>query len=151
MRTRLLAAAAALLLAAGCGQPPAGRDDTSPSVNAGATTAGAIVDREWQLVAFGSADEPVGRTARPVTMRLDSATGRVSGYTGCNGYGGPYTLRGDSLSFGPAAMTRMACAEGMDVEQRYAAMLPAVRSWRLQDAALVLHGEAGRLATFRAR
>jgi len=144
-------APAMLLLALGCSQTPPGHDAPTPPSGDANAAAQAITDREWQLVAFGAANDPVGPTARGVTLRLDAATRRASGYAGCNGYGGAFTLRGDSLSFGDLAMTRMACAEGMDVERRYGELLPAVATWRVQDSALVLYGAGGRLATFRAR
>lgn len=145
---------AAALLVIGCSQPPLARDESAPPTNAGTVGSGgapaAIVDRDWELVAFGDG-EPIGATDRPVTLRLDAATGRASGYAGCNGYGGAYTLRGDSLSFGPAAMTRKACERGMDTEQRYASMLPMVSTYESRASTLTLRGASGVLATFRSR
>ncbi len=150
MRTylRLMTCACIAALALACSQPQPTPDETTPAGAVGTTTA--IVDREWQLVAFGDG-APLGATARPVTLRLDAATGRAAGYAGCNGYGGAYTLNGTGLSFGAMAMTRMACAEGMAVEQRYAAMLPSVTTYTVRDTTLELHGAGGLLATFRPR
>src|SRR5262249_36092639 len=99
------AAALALLLAA-C---------TGASAHA-VPAAAAIVGPVW--VAEEIAGAPAGGGV-PVTLQL-GADGNASGRGGCNGYGGPYTLAGDALRFGPLAATKMACAPAlMDQEQRY--------------------------------
>lgn len=115
-------------------------------------TAGSITGREWRLVSLGDGDdEPLEETARPVTLRLDEPSGKASGYAGCNRYNGPYTLSGDRLTFGPAAMTRMACQVGMSTEQRFAAMLPSVARYTLEESRLVLlDGQGKAVATFSA-
>ena len=45
----------------------------------------------------------------------------------------------------------MACDTGMDLEQRYLAMLSQVRRYTMSDSTAVLHGESGPLARFVAR
>jgi putative lipoprotein len=81
----------------------------------------------------------------PVTLQL-GADGRASGRGGCNGYGGPYTLSGSSLTFGSLAATRMACApEAMDQEQRYFDALAKVQRYAVaDDGALLLETAEGK-------
>lgn len=125
-------AAALALLLAGC---------TGASEQAG-QGAGAIVGPVW--VAEDIAGAPAGGEA-PITLQL-GADGRASGRGGCNGYGGPYTLAGDALHFGPLAATKMACAPAlMDQEQRYFDTLAQVARYAVaDDGALLLMTAEGK-------
>jgi len=124
-----LAAALALLLV-GCTAERAGPPPAS------------IVGPVW--VAQEIAGTPVSGEA-PITLQL-GADGRASGRGGCNGYGGPYTLAGDAITFGPLAATKMACAPAvMDQEQRYFDMLAQVKEYAVaDDGALLLETKEGK-------
>ena len=106
-------------------------------------------DREWVLVQLGEVAVPLGAGGRPATIRFEPGTARAAGFAGCNRYTAGYTLAGDSLSFGAAISTKMACADGDALEQGYLAMLPAIRSYRLTDSTLIFDGSSGPLARFR--
>lgn len=120
--------------------PAAGSPDAAPI---------AITDRDWTLVSLGDNTAPAGNGGKPVTMRLATAESRAMGNAGCNQYSGPYTLSGDRLSFGPAISTKMACAQGMEVETAFLAMLNDVTSYQATDSTLTLIGASGPLARFR--
>jgi len=136
MRHALSAAALAILLA-GC--TGAGAPGDQP--------AGGLVGPVW--VAQEVAGAPAAGDV-PITLQF-GADGRASGRGGCNGYGGPYTLAGDALSFGPLAATKMACApEAMDQEQRYFDALAKVKRYAVaDDGALLLVTEEGKEIRFR--
>jgi len=104
---------------------------------------------EWSLVELNGAPAPLGAGDRPATLTLgDSA--RASGFGGCNRIAGSYELAGDSLRFGPLISTRMACDQGMELEQAYGAALEATRRFRVTEAGLELLGADGVIARFRA-
>jgi heat shock protein HslJ len=96
--------------------------------------------REWQVVAIGAHQAPFGAGGRPLTMNFDAAESRVSGFAGCNQYGGPYVQSGDTLIFGPMVSTKMFCLESDSVERAFLGAIPAVATWQLQDSVLILHG-----------
>lgn len=101
-------------------------------------------DATWTLARL--AGEPARAAgAEAPTLRLDSATGRASGNTGCNGFSGPYELRGDSILFGTLVSTRRACVdEGMNrQEAAYLGMLSEARTWRLAGDTLLIEGGRG--------
>ena len=75
----------------------------------------------------------------------------MTGFAGCNSYFGTYTLDGTALRFGPIGMTRMACAEGMGLEQQLGAALEATRSYTLTGNDLTLLGTSGPAARFERR
>lgn len=85
-----------------------------------------------------------------VTLQL-GADGQASGRGGCNGFGGTYTLAGDTLRFGPLISTQMACVEAlMTQERRYFDMLAgALRHALADDGALLLTAADGRQILFR--
>jgi len=130
---RTLIVGLTLIAVAGCATAPRGTD---------------ITGETWTLVEMYGEPVAAGDTNRPVTLTLD-ADGNASGYSGCNQFGGPYTLTGDALTFGAIAMTRMACDRGMDVESRYADVFERTRTWVVQDGMLHLIGADGLLARFR--
>ena len=87
-----------------------------------------------------------------MTLRIETGVNAIAaGFGGCNRYTGSYSIRGDSITFGPSASTKMACAEGMDVEQGYFSTLPQVVRYSVADSTLTLFGQSGALATFRNR
>ncbi|MFO1036809.1 MAG: YbaY family lipoprotein [Geminicoccaceae bacterium] len=96
----------------------------------------------WRLTRL--ADKPVtaafDQREPHIILRLD---GKLSGSGGCNQLAGTYESDGDTLRFGPLAMTRMACPDGMDVEQAFAAALDATRTFRIEGEHLELQGEDG--------
>lgn len=74
------------------------------------TPSASTLEHRWVLTSFGraSADRPAA--ARPAVMTL-AADGRVSGDTGCNSFGGTWSITGDTLRLGQVAMTARACVD----------------------------------------
>ncbi|HEU4585973.1 MAG TPA: META domain-containing protein [Gemmatimonadaceae bacterium] len=109
-----------------------------------------IFDREWSLAMLGDSPAPTGSEGKAATMELDSVAARASGFGGCNRYTAPFTIAGDSLHFGIAASTKMACATGEEVERALFEILPKVTGFEATDSTLTLTGASGALAAFRA-
>jgi heat shock protein HslJ len=153
LNTLAVCAAAALLFACAKGPNPGSRDTTAGlrSSEAEAPAAAAIVEREWALVTLGDSAAPPGSGGKPATIRFDSAAARASGFSGCNRYSAPYTIADDSLHFGVAISTKMACAEGGELERAYLAIISQVTGYQATDSTLALTGSAGTLAGFRAQ
>jgi len=137
-------AALSLLIVVACG-PKSPASEQPPALSAAS-----LDNREWALVGLGEVTAPLGAGGRPATLQFDPIGGRAAGFAGCNRYSAGYALAGDSLTFGPAISTKMACAEGDELERGYLAMLPAIRSYALSDSTLTLSGSGGPLARFRA-
>jgi heat shock protein HslJ len=136
MLMRIVSLAAIMLLSACAGRAANDADQVAPG---GASPEGVT----WRLAevaghaAHGTADRP--------TLRLDAAEHRATGNTGCNGYSGPYELRGDSLRFGALVSTRRACvAEEMNRQEgELMRALEAARTWRIEADGLIMEGPAG--------
>lgn len=79
--------------------------------------------------------------------------GKITGHSGCNSYGGTYTVKGADLQLGEIAMTLMACMEDgvMEQEQAYMAALANVTEFRLDADRLELLDESGAILLVYAR
>jgi heat shock protein HslJ len=72
------------------------------------------------------------------------AEGKVAGSASCNRFSGPVTIAGDSIAFGPQAVTRMACPEAiMGQESAYLEALQHAERFRVEGPFLYVYS-AGR-------
>ncbi len=99
----------------------------------------------WLLdsIVTGSTTTAVASGVRRPTLQLDAGTMTVD--TGCNTGSGSYTVAGDQITFGPLAMTLIAC-EGVtnDVEQAQLAVLTGTATAAVTDGVLTLtNGDRG--------
>lgn len=100
-----------------------------------------IINVEWQWTSFQDSDSPDTQIMVPdpenYTLALfDDGTYYIK--ADCNSGSGTYTLKGNSLILGPAAITLMACGpESMDGE--YLSLLPTVEAVTIEDGKLVLY------------
>ena len=115
-----------------------------------------LVNTYWKLVRLGA--EPIAATgameeARQephILLRADEP--RFAATVGCNRLMGGFEAGDGSLSFGPAAMSMMACPPPLDrLEQDFAAMLGTVAAYRIAGPAMELLDSGGApLALFEA-
>lgn len=141
MKWLVLAAFSPLLSTCG---PRSAADQAPPAATV------SLDGREWILFGLGERTDPLGAGGRPATIQFDPTSSRAAGFAGCNRYSAGYTLTGDSLKFGPAMSTKMACADGDELERGYLAMLRVVTTYQLSDSTLILKGADAPVALFRA-
>ncbi|MEM9305622.1 MAG: META domain-containing protein [Pseudomonadota bacterium] len=108
-----------------------------------------IEGQEWRLTAFVHDD---GRTEKPegeISLQLDAAEARAFGSAGCNRFSGSYTLDGDTISFGPMAMTKRMCPPKlMANEDLFAAWLGQGGILSFENGELRYQSQAGELLRF---
>ena len=89
----------------------------------------------WRVTQMGALAVPA---EVELTIGFDPATGRVFGKSACNRYNGAYTLTGEGLSFGPSAVTMMACPdELMKLEQGFHKELAGITGFDVTDAGVL--------------
>ena len=99
-----------------------------------------LVGTTWQLEDLAGAGVLDSSAA---TLEFP-AEGKVAGSASCNRFGGPVTIAGDSIAFGPQAVTRMACPEPvMSQESAYLVALQHAERFRVEGPFLYIYG-AGR-------
>jgi heat shock protein HslJ len=109
-----------------------------------------LTGTQWKLVSLIGVDK-LPTMEKPAILQFDEASRRISGTAGCNNFNGGYTLSGNSLTFGPAAATRMMCPEAlMQVEGAFLKNLPAVTGYRIAGRRLELLNGSIVLAQFDA-
>ena len=128
----------ALMLLMACHSAPPG--DPAPVASP--------VGVEWTLTSLGGQPAGKGAGGKPATLLLTDISSRASGFAGCNQFSGTYTLHGTSLAFGPLAMTRMACADGTNLERSYTMALEQTTSFKVTPKGLELRKGTVLLATF---
>jgi heat shock protein HslJ len=128
----VFAVAMALVLAAcdATESSPGGTPQPAPSADLSGTS--------WVLRAIGDRETVAG--ASP-TLAFEA--GEATGTTGCNSFGGQYTIDGASLVFSPLATTKRACEPAlMDQETAVLDGLAGVTAWEVGgDGSLRLSGE----------
>ena len=108
----------------------------------------------WILEILEGEAVDTGVKGKPIDLLLDPEEMRLSGFSGCNRYMGPFELAGSSikgalLSFGPLAGTRMACVNDSGLEQRYLQVLGSITGYHRVNGGLSLTREDLVVATFR--
>ena len=113
-------------------------------------TAGRAADLEgeWTLLTLNGAS-----LLADSTINSAFADEQFSGFSGCNSYGGSYTVKGSTLDFEELAVTAMACfKEGvMAQEQAYTSALSNVTKFRVDGDRLELLDKSGTTILLYAR
>jgi heat shock protein HslJ len=90
----------------------------------------------WQLGKIG--DQPVLEDTQP-TLQFAQG-GQVSGSGSCNRFSGTVKLSGETITFGPLAATRMACADPINAQEtQYFYALSTAQRFVLQGNSLQIY------------
>lgn len=108
----------------------------------------------WILETLEGEAVETGVEGKPIDLLFDSEEMRLSGFSGCNRYMGPFefadsAINGALLSLGPLAGTRMACVNDSGLEQRYLQVLGSITAYHRVTGGLSLTREDLVVATFR--
>jgi heat shock protein HslJ len=109
-----------------------------------------LAGTSWIVTSYNNGEQAVvGVLAgSQLTVEFD-ADGGLSGSAGCNRYTATYAAQEQSLSIGPAASTRMMCAEPagvMEQEAQFLKTLETVATYRIGGNRLELRTADGALA-----
>ena len=143
----------AALFISGCQRPAPGTDTTGTTGMRDAVaplSQRALIGPTWTLVELEGRPAPSGAGDRPATLMLEGgATPRASGFAGCNRWSSEYShTPPDRIRFTAPSSTKMACATGMDLEQRCLQIITATGSYTVSDSGLALGGDSAVHARF---
>lgn len=107
----------------------------------------------WTVIGYNNGRGGVVSTIIGTELTADfGADGMLTGSAGCNNYSAGYELGGSNITIGPAAATRMACAEPegiMQQEQEYLAALQTAATYQISGDRLEIRtAEGATVATF---
>ena len=108
-----------------------------------------LANTEWRLVALGNADAPAAVVGGNPTAEFTTATD-MTGWTGCNSYGGGYSVRGSELRLDELEWTEAGCPSNalFRQEQRMQDSLATVERFEIAGERLTLHSEDGQAMVF---
>jgi heat shock protein HslJ len=93
----------------------------------------------WTLISYGPAASPapaVPDSQAGITFNED---GSVTGNSGCNGFGGQYTVEGDQITFSEIVSTLMLCDEPlMGQEEAVHQVLTGTAGYQIEDSTLTI-------------
>ncbi len=99
-----------------------------------------LYQTEWQLIKMGSKKPKLTDTDEKITIIFSKDNSHIAGYSGCNRYGGQFTIKKDVLSFGSLFATKMACPEmNMNFEHNYLNTLDKVTGYNIVADTLFLN------------
>lgn len=117
--------------------------------------------RTWELARLGEQDIPVPAAGTPTdlagrdlvpgrrpTLRFSLDQTGAGGRSFCNGYGGPFDVRGDSLRLGQIVSTAVGCDGTDSLETRFFRGLRETRRYTIANDTLTLHGSDRALLVF---
>jgi heat shock protein HslJ len=78
---------------------------------AACTSGNSLAGTTWTLVSYGDAASPTAAATGVETSLTFNKDGTVGGNMGCNGFGGDYSVKGETITFGNLISTMMACEE----------------------------------------
>lgn len=121
----------------------------------------AQLGHQWELVGLGAQEIPSPPSGTPLdspgkdlvpgrrpTIRFSADPQGAGGRSFCNGYGGPYVIRGDSLRIERIASSAVGCDGPDSLETRFFRGLRDTRRFALGSSTLVLIAEDGSRLTF---
>jgi heat shock protein HslJ len=98
-----------------------------------------LTETYWKLIELDGQAADIGAGRREVHMVLTGEGSRVHGFSGCNRFTGGYQSDSGNLTFTQLASTRMACIEGMELEQRFLGALSRTTRFSIQGNSLALY------------
>jgi heat shock protein HslJ len=99
----------------------------------------------WRVTAIDGRPTPANGE-----YRMEFKNGQIGGRFGCNGWGGRYTVSGETLTASEVMSTMMACAEpAMSFESQGLAVLQHPMRWTEAGRTLTLTNGAGSIALER--
>jgi heat shock protein HslJ len=98
----------------------------------------------WEVTGFNNGRQAVVSPMVGTVMTVAFENGVVTGQSGCNTFRATYSTKGDRITIGPAASTRMMCgADVMTQEQQFLKALESATTWTFDGALLHLHRADG--------
>lgn len=108
-----------------------------------------LVGTQWQVIGYNNGRGGVVSVIIGTELTaIFGEDGSMTGSAGCNNYSASYEVDGGAISIGPAAATRMMCAEPeriMEQEAEYLAALETAAVYRIEGDKLELRDADGSL------
>jgi len=98
----------------------------------------ASVEGQWKLVSYNQTP-----AVSEAETSIEFKDGRMNGNVGCNGFGGDYSVNGDTIIFGPVMSTMMFCDAVADQESTTLAAMQEKANFALDGNTLTITSADG--------
>lgn len=98
------------------------------------------IQGQWKLVSYNQTP-----AMADVETSIEFKDGQLSGNVGCNGFGGDYSVDGDTITFGPIVSTMMFCEAVAEQESSVLAVFQESASFGLDGNMLTIISTDGNL------
>jgi heat shock protein HslJ len=93
----------------------------------------------WNLTSYGPTGSPVAVVEDSEAGLTFNEDGTIAGTSGCNGFGGNYTVEGDQVTFSEVVSTLIACEEPlMSQEEAVLRVLTNTASYAVEGNTITL-------------
>lgn len=105
---------------------------------------------KWVLSELNGTPVQTSGTDKDASISFSLSDMRVTGTGGCNRFSGTFTAKGDELSLGPLASTKMMCPD-QKFEDAFFAAMAKVKNFEIADKVLSLKDGKNTVAKFDPR
>lgn len=116
---------------------------TTPSANQHAKNLSFLQNKNWALTQIGATAYKADPKTQNVPYIQFGSDLRVSGADGCNRIAGQYAIKGQHITLGQLAGTRMLCQDAMQITAKYNEALNKVAGYQVYDKTLRLLDQYG--------
>jgi heat shock protein HslJ len=119
-----------------------------------AAQSGELAGTSWEVTGYNNGKQAVVSALAGTALTLEFRDGELGGSAGCNTYTSTYETAEGAITVGPAAATRMACAEPagvMEQEAQFLQALATAATYRVEGDTLELRTADGALAVTATR
>lgn len=102
-----------------------------------------LQNKNWTLTHIGATEYKPDSGSRNVPSIQFGLDLRISGSDGCNHIMGQYALKGQHMTIGPLASTKMFCQNSMQIATQYTEALNKVKGFQVYDKTLKLVDQYG--------
>ena len=104
----------------------------------------ATLEGPWNMTGSTTARKPSSTPPVGVSASVSfHPDGTVSGFGGCNSFGGGYGVNGSTVTIGPLMSTMMFCEDSSEFEQQFLAALENATTWSVTSGTLDLRDDSG--------
>jgi heat shock protein HslJ len=104
-----------------------------------------LVDNSWRLMDMNGTPLNLKQGQRNPFISLETRDNRIHGFAGCNRFSGTYLVKGEIFLFNKMISTRMACVDGMVMEDEFFRVLSATEGYRIEGDILELRDHSGKV------
>ncbi|MEA2115412.1 MAG: META domain-containing protein [Thermodesulfobacteriota bacterium] len=104
-----------------------------------------LVDNSWRLIELDGKPIELSEDQKNPFVHLQTKDNRMQGFAGCNRFSGTYLVKGSIFLFNKMIRSRMACVDGIEMEENFFRALSATDGYHINGDILELRDRSGKV------